>query len=122
MEPGSFFRLKVTNLTSTPVHLYMILIDGAGRLQPGTLWFDRGNLKEGIQPGKSEFSVFFQQDGEVGMNEIRLFSAPEMVLPLLSPPAAATRGVSRLEDGGVDPSDLQSMRMKIIRYTTISTN
>lgn len=92
-------RLSIFNPTAKNQHIYMIMIDPDGRLDPMPLWNDEDTLWNGLRPGETKLTYPFRKFGALGLFEIKLFSSQQRLISMLAPPSTATRGMlSPFED------------------------
>ena len=114
IEPKSFCQFSIKNPTSTPLHIYMVGFDEAGRFQLETLWDDEEIIFNGLLPGATKGSYLFAPQGKPGLREICLFSSPKRLRFFLFPASPDAYG-AQLDI--IPNEDLQRIRMKVIRYS-----
>jgi hypothetical protein len=123
-EDGSSFQFRIENLVDSPIYIYLIVVDSAGRIESTPIWRDDYIDWQGLAPGETALSYIFRvtKDGEFsGINEFRFFSSPQRINQLSRPPASGARGglqgLQNLQD--INLSDLKKIRTKVVYYSGI---
>jgi hypothetical protein len=115
IQPGHKFRWRFTNAGPTPVFLYTIYFDQAGRLLTFSVLEDEGFIFKGIGPGETADGGPMLQDGSIELGEFHFISSPKPKAALLSPLGVMTLGYSEPLHG----EGLKGMKQEVVRYTTL---
>ena len=122
LKDGNCFRFRIKNITDSPIYIYLIKVDSAGRIESIPIWHDDYIDWQGLEPEVTALSYLFRvtKDKDFGgIHELRFFSSPQRINQLLRTPAPDARGglqgLQNLQD--INLSDLKKIRTKVIYYS-----
>jgi hypothetical protein len=118
IQPGHKFRWRFTNVGPTPVFLYALYFDQAGRLLTFSVLENDDAVFNGVWPGKTVDGGPMLQDGSIELGEFHFISSPKPKAALLAPLGVITRGTSKPMQGDA----LEGMKQAVARYTTLHSD
>ena len=92
ITPKSSFQIEIENTSSDHLFLYVFYFDFNGSFQVVSFFEDYDISDFGLAPGKKTKSLFFTQDGAIGLERISIYSSKSRIRKLDRPMNTISRG------------------------------